>query len=189
MELYAPMQYVLEVEWETLPVEEEPAGYPCYLEGARYSAQWAGMPYEVYAGRKGENDYTDDINTRSNAINYLSGSSVYNPQQSGLGVPLEMTMALHSDAGCSKTDELIGSLGIYTTDFNNGKLNTGTDRYASRDLADILLTQIQKDIYSSYSIPGHAAVCGTGITVKHVSRLHLLRLSNCSPIRISQICS
>ena len=129
------------------------SGLPRYLEGARYSAQWAGMPYEVYAGRKGENDYTDDINTRSNVINYLSGSSVYNPQQSGLGVPLEMTMALHSDAGCSKTDELIGSLGIYTTDFNNGKLNAGTDRYASRDLADILLTQIQKDIYSSYSLP------------------------------------
>ena len=129
------------------------SGLPRYLEGARYSAQWAGMPYEVYAGRKGENDYTDDINTRSNAINYLSGSSVYNPQQSGLGVPLEMTMALHSDAGGSKTDEFIGSLGIYTTDFNNGKLNAGTDRYASRDLADILLTQIQKDIYSSYSIP------------------------------------
>ena len=129
------------------------SGLPRYLEGARYSAQWAGMPYEVYAGRKGENDYTDDINTRSNAINYLSGKSIYNPQQSGLGVPLEMTMALHSDAGYSKTDELIGSLGIYTTDFNNGKLNTGTDRYASRDLADLLLTQIQKDIYSSYNLP------------------------------------
>jgi len=128
------------------------SGLPRYLEGARYSAQWAGMPYEVYAGRKGENDYADDINTRSNTINYLSGSSVYNPQQPGLGIPLEMTMALHSDAGCSKTDELIGSLGIYTTDFNNGKLNTGIDRYASRDLADILLTQIQKDIYSSYNL-------------------------------------
>ena len=128
------------------------SGLPRYLEGARYSAQWAGMPYEVYAGRKGENDYADDINTRSNTINYLSGGSVYNPQQPGLGIPLEMTMALHSDAGCSKTDELIGSLGIYTTDFNNGKLNTGIDRYASRDLADILLTQIQKDICSSYNL-------------------------------------
>ena len=126
------------------------SGLPRYLEGARYSAP--GMPYEVYAGRKGENDYADDINTRSNTINYLSGGSVYNPQQPGLGIPLEMTMALHSDAGCSKTDELIGSLGIYTTDFNNGKLNTGIDRYASRDLADILLTQIQKDIYSSYNL-------------------------------------
>ena len=28
----------------------------------------------------------------------------------------------------------------------------GTDRYASRDLADILLTQIQKDIRSSYNL-------------------------------------
>lgn len=129
------------------------SGLPRYLEGARYSAQWAGMPYDVYAGRKGENDYADDINTRSNTINYLSGGSVYNPTQPGLGVPLEMTMALHSDAGCSKTDEIIGSLGIYTTDFNNGKLNMGTDRYASRDLADILLTQIQKDIRSSYNLP------------------------------------
>lgn len=129
------------------------SGLPRYLEGARYAAQWAGMPYDIYGGRKGENDYIDDINTRSNAINYLSGGSVYNPKQSGLGVPLEVTMALHSDAGCSKTDELIGSLGIYTTDFNDGKLNTGTDRYASRDLADILLTQIQKDIQSSYNLP------------------------------------
>ena len=111
------------------------------------------MPYDVYAGRKGENDYTDDINTRSNTINYLSGGSVYNPGQTGLGVPLEMTMALHSDAGCSKDDEIIGSLGIYTTDFNNGKLNSGMDRYASRDLADILLTQIQKDIRTNYNLP------------------------------------
>ena len=129
------------------------SGLPRYLEGARYSSQWAGMPYDVYAGRKGENDYTDDINTRSNTINYLSGGSVYNPGQAGLGVPLEMTMALHSDAGCSKDNEIIGSLGIYTTDFNNGKLNSGMDRYASRDLADILLTQIQKDIRTNYNLP------------------------------------
>lgn len=129
------------------------SGLPRYLEGARYATQWAGMPYDTYGGRKGENDYIDDINTRSNAINYLSGGSIYNPKQPGLGVPLEVTMALHSDAGCSKTDELIGSLGIYTTDFNDGKLNAGTDRYASRDLADILLTQIQKDIQSSYNLP------------------------------------
>ncbi len=129
------------------------SGLPRYLEGARYAAQWNGMPYDIYAGRKGENDYVDDINTRSNVINYLSGGSVYNPGQAGLGVPLEATLALHSDAGFSRTDEIIGSLGIYTTDFNNGKLNTGIDRYASRDLADILLTQIQKDILAAYNTP------------------------------------
>ncbi|WP_455587474.1 golvesin C-terminal-like domain-containing protein [Bacteroides sp.] len=129
------------------------SGLPRYLEGARYSAQWAGMPYEIYAGKKGENDYTDDINVRSNTLNYLSGGSVFNPKEKGLGVPLEMNVALHSDAGCSKTDEIIGSLGIYTTDFNNGLLNTGMDRYASRDLTDLLLTQIQKDIRLTYNLP------------------------------------
>lgn len=129
------------------------SGLPRYLEGARYSAQWAGIPYAIYAGRKGENDYIDDINTRSNAVNYLAGGSVYNPSTPGLKVPLEMTMALHSDAGYHPANEIIGSLGIYTTDFNEGKLSTGIDRYASRDLADILLTQIQKDVSSTYRLP------------------------------------
>ena len=165
------------------------SGLPRYLEGARYSSQWAGMPYDVYAGRKGENDYTDDINTRSNTINYLSGGSVYNPGQAGLGVPLEMTMALHSDAGCSKDNEIIGSLGIYTTDFNNGKLNSGMDRYASRDLADILLTQIQKDIRTNYNLPWTRRSMWTGITVRHDFLPLLPRLSNCSLIRTLQICS
>lgn len=129
------------------------SGMPRYLEGARYTAQWAGMPYEVYSGKKGSNDYTDDINTRSNTINYLSGNSIFNPKQKGLGVPLEMALALHSDAGFSKNDDIIGSLSIYTTDYNNGKLNAGTNRYASRDLSDLLLTQLQKDIRASFNIP------------------------------------
>ncbi len=126
------------------------SGLPRYLEGARYSAQWNGMPYTVYGGKQGADDYSDDINTRSNSINYLSGGSVYNPGQAGLGVPIEMSMALHSDAGSSAIDEVIGSLAIYTTNTNEGKLAAGTDRLASRDLADLLLTQIQKDVQSTY---------------------------------------
>lgn len=129
------------------------SGLPRYLEGARYAAQWAGMPYQVYGGKKGDNDYTDDINARSNTINYLSGGSVFNPTQKGLGVPIEMNLALHSDAGYSKTDDIIGSLGIYTTDYQAGKLNAGTNRYASRDLSDIALTQLQKDIRATFNIP------------------------------------
>lgn len=128
------------------------SGLPRYLEGARYSTQWNGMPYEVYGGKQGTNDYIDDINVRSNTINYLSGGSVFNPEQKGLGIPLEMNVALHSDAGYSKNNDIVGSLGIYTTDFNNGLLNSGNSRYASRDLADILLTQIQKDIRAKFNI-------------------------------------
>ncbi len=129
------------------------SGLPRYLEGARYSAQWYGMPYEVYGGRKGSNDYIDDINTRANAVNYLSGGSVYNPTEKGLGVPLEMTLALHSDAGFDKEDDIIGSLAICTTNFNNEKLNAGTNRLASRDLADIMLSQLQNDISSTFNLP------------------------------------
>ena len=130
----------------------ETSGMPRYLEGARYSAQWAGMPYSVYGGREGKDDMSDDINVRSRMINYLSGGSIFNPKDKGLGVPFELSMALHSDAGASKEDKIIGTLGIYTTDFNNGVLGAGTDRYASRDLSDILLTQLQRDIRSNYAI-------------------------------------
>ncbi len=126
------------------------SGMPRFLEGARYTAQWYGMPYSVYGGRSGENDYIDDINARSYMINYLSGGSAFNPKKEGLGVPIELYLALHTDAGYSSSDGIIGSLGIYTPDFNDGKLNNGTDRYASRDLSDILLTELQSDIRSTF---------------------------------------
>lgn len=129
------------------------SGMPRYLEGARYWAQWAGMPYSVYGGRKGENDYADDINTRSLMSNHLSGGSVYNPSQKGLGVPLEMTMGVHSDAGFSKSDDKIGTLGIYTTDFNEGKLSSGLCRYTSRDLTDLVLTDLSRDLSSYLGTP------------------------------------
>ena len=126
------------------------SGLPRWMEGARYNAQWSGMPAQVYMRTDRENDYADDLNTRSQMINYLSGGSVYNPTEKGLGVPFEMSMAFHSDAGFSKTDEWIGTLGIYTTNFNEGKLNSGVSRYASRDLTDLMQTQLQKDISARY---------------------------------------
>ncbi|MEG2149779.1 MAG: xanthan lyase [Bacteroidaceae bacterium] len=128
------------------------SGLPRYLEAARYSAQWAGMPYNIYSGKEGTNDYTDDINVRSRMTNYLSGNSVYNPTEQGLGIPFEMSMGIHSDAGFTKNNDIVGSLGIYTSEFNEGKLNSGISRYASRDLADIMLTGLKKDIPSLFNV-------------------------------------
>lgn len=128
------------------------SGLPRYLEGVRYNAQWNGMPDDVYNRTEGKNDYVDDINTRGRMINYLSGGSIYNPTENGLGIPFEMTLGFHSDAGFSKEDELIGSLGIYTTNFNDEKLNAGISRYTSRDLVDMTLTQLKKDISSRFGI-------------------------------------
>lgn len=126
------------------------SGLPRYLEGARYNAQWSGMPYTVYSGKEGLNDYADDINTRSNMLNYLSGGSVFNPAQKGLKVPFELSVSVHSDAGFSKEDDLVGSLGIYTTDFNNGLLEAGISRYASRDLNDMVLTGLKRDLSAEF---------------------------------------
>ncbi len=128
------------------------SGVPRYLEGARYSAIWRGMPEQVYNGRKGTNDYADDINTRSLELNYLSGGSVYNPRQEGLKVPFELSVSVHSDAGFSREDNFIGTLGIYTTDHNDGLLGAPVSRYTSRDLNDIVLTGLKRDISASLGV-------------------------------------
>lgn len=128
------------------------SGMPRYLEGARYWTQWAGMPYPVYSKSNGTNDYNDDINTRSLMTNYLSGGSVFNPAEKGLKVPFEMTLGFHSDAGFKTDDQLVGTLGIYTTGFNEGRLNCGISRYASRDLADMVLTGLKRDIDARFGV-------------------------------------
>ena len=127
------------------------SGLPRCLEGARYYAQWAGMPYKVYSSKNGTDDYGDDINTRSLMTNHLAGGSCYVPSQAGLNVPIELSLAVHSDAGYSKDGTgLIGSLGICTTGFNNGHFNTGMSRMASRDFADALLSNAARDIIYKY---------------------------------------
>ena len=124
---------------------------PRCLEGARYYAQWAGAPYMVYGGRKGSNDYADDINTRSLMTNWLGGGSVYMPALDGKKVPLELSLAVHSDAGYNKDGKTTwGSLAICTTNFNDGMLSSGISRMTSKDFAKALLENLVKDIRSHY---------------------------------------
>ena len=131
-------------------LQETVSGMPRYLEGARYNAQWSGMPYYVYSSKNGENDYGDDINVRSFMTNYLAGGSSYFPADSGLHVPIEMAIALHSDAGIAPDSTFIGTLGIYTTDFNEGMLAAGISRLTSRDLCDMVMTQVDQDLARLY---------------------------------------
>ena len=128
------------------------SGMPRAVEGARYYAQWAGMPYAVYSSKNGQDDYADDINVRSHMTNLLGGGSCYMPSIEGRKVPIELSLAVHSDAGYAKDGVgLIGSLAICTTNHNNGKLNAGISRMASRDLADALLSNEQLDIKYKYN--------------------------------------
>lgn len=127
------------------------SGMPRALEGARYYAQWAGMPYDVYSSKNGTDDYGDDINARSNMVNLLGGGSPFMPNREGRHVPFELSLAIHSDAGFHRDGKsLIGSLSICTTDFNEGQLNSGVSRLASRDLADALLDGEVRDLHYKY---------------------------------------
>lgn len=127
------------------------SGMPRCLEGARYSAQWAGAPYSVYSSKNGSDDYGNDINVRSNMTNWLAGGSTYVPTLEGKKVPIELSLAVHSDAGYTTVnDSIIGSLAICTTSFNDGRLNSGVSRMVSHDFADSLLTGLQRDISGKY---------------------------------------
>lgn len=125
------------------------SGLPRYLEGARYWLHWAGFPEYVYSPYHGADDYKDDYTSRGIWVNYLAGGSRVLPDQPGLNIPVDLAMALHSDAGKKADDSFIGTLGIYFT--NNGAYyNDGTPRTNSRALTDLLLRQITMDIRQTW---------------------------------------
>lgn len=123
------------------------SGYPRYTEAARYWLQWAGMPDSIYSKNKGTNDYTDDFQSRALWVNSLAGGSSVLPQKPGLGVPIDMALAFHSDAGTTYNDSIIGTLGIYTVN-NDGKsiYDNKYSRWTARELTDLVQTQIVNDI-------------------------------------------
>lgn len=125
------------------------SGLPRYLEGARYWLHWAGFPESVYSPYHGKDDYKDDYTSRGLWVNYLMGGSRVLPDQQGLNIPIDVVMALHSDAGKRADDSFVGTLGIYFT--NNGDMyQDGTPRTNSRALTDMLLRQITMDIKQTW---------------------------------------
>jgi hypothetical protein len=140
---------------DTLPVKVDyhwkTSGKPRYLEGARYWLQYAGMPDTlVYSPNRGRNDYNDDYMSRADWVNFLM-SSPDTGRIPGLGIPLDLSFAFHTDAGITPGDSVIGTLGIYSTATGNGKFPDGKSRLASRDLTDIIQTQVVNDISVSFN--------------------------------------
>ena len=124
---------------------------PRCLEAARYYAQWAGAPYSIYGNKTGTDDYAEDINTRSLMTNWLAGGSPYVPVKEGKNVPIELSLAVHSDAGYERDGKsLVGSLAICTTSFNDGRLNSGISRFASQDFIEALRSNVTRDLSKKY---------------------------------------
>ncbi|GAB6982557.1 golvesin C-terminal-like domain-containing protein [Prevotella dentasini] len=123
---------------------------PRSLEGARYYAQWAGAPYSVVSKSSGGNDYNDDINVRSLMTNWLAGGSVYLPDADGKNVPIELALAVHSDAGVKNDGSLVGTLGICTTQQGDSPLAGGLQRGVSKTLAEQLVNNLKRDIEQTF---------------------------------------
>lgn len=142
------------------------SGKARWAEGARYWLQWAGADSTVYSQNNHEHDYRDDFMSRGAWVGWLSGGSRINPKgylppkdtkdkpqalRSGLNIPLDVSFALHTNAGHYQADSTYGTLAIYTL-FNekSRKLPSGEDRQCQRELADLIQSQVVDDIRAQF---------------------------------------
>lgn len=124
---------------------------PRFCEGARYWMQWAGVPDSIYDLSRGKNDYTDDYKNRGLWINWMAGGSAANPDDKGLNVPIDLSFALHSDAGTTLNDDIIGTLAIFDSEHYNGVFAGGASRQLNHQLADLVQSNIVNDIRRLYA--------------------------------------
>lgn len=124
------------------------SGFPRFAEAARYWMQWAGVPDTIYSDTGGDNDYFDDLRGRGYWVNYLCGGSRILPDSIGLGIPIDIALALHSDAGNEPGDSIVGTLGIYYTGRGKKELRYANRilRTQSQELGKCVLEQIANDI-------------------------------------------
>ena len=132
------------------------SGRPKFVEGSRYWLQYAGMPDTlVFNFSRDRNDYRDDYTSRPEYLNYLKGAP-FGPNKNrsvkGLGIPIDLSLAFHTDAGITSNDTTIGTLGIYTLEGTDGvaMFPDSVSRLANRDLADLLQTQIVQDVRATF---------------------------------------
>lgn len=81
------------------------------------------------------------------AVSYVTKTNVTDPDEYTGHVPIELTLAVHSDAGWQRDlTSQVGSLTICTTDFNDGLLHNGMPRTRSYDLAAQILRNVVSDL-------------------------------------------
>ena len=136
--------------------EGKTSGRPRFTEAARYYLQYAGIPDTLVWSFNGDTvDYKDDYQCRGEWVNYLKGAP-YGPNEDrttkGLGIPIDVSLAFHTDAGSRPDDIVIGTLSIYDTEGADSTFlfPDSVSRLANRDLADLLQTQIVEDIRVKY---------------------------------------
>lgn len=124
--------------------------YPRFTEAARYWMEYANIPDSIYNQFHGNDDYKDDYMCRGAWVNYLAGGSSVLPKSKGLHIPIDMALALHTDAGILENDSIRGTLAIFNTYTYKGRYPNGASRAWCRDLADQIVSQLTEDIRKVY---------------------------------------
>lgn len=118
--------------------EGQTSGLPRWAEAARYWLEYVGYPDSIWSNNTAD-DYRDDLQCRGYWVNYISGGSRVNSKHDGLGIPVSLSLALHTDGYSAETDtSIIGTLSIYS-----GRKN--------RDVADFVQTQLTHDVRALYT--------------------------------------
>jgi len=128
------------------------SGMPRSAEGATYWLQWAGADSTVFRPEGAKDDYMADFMSRGDWVDWISGGSDMNPDKEGKGVPVDLSLGFHSDAGVTPNDSIVGTLAIYTyRSERKTRLPGGESRMTSREYADIVQSQIVHDIRADFN--------------------------------------
>ena len=116
------------------------SGLPSYVEGAHYWMQWSGIEPDIT--QNWSDDYTNDFASRGAWTEMMKEKK---------GIPFDLSLAFHSDAGLTQNDSIIGTLAIYTyLRDNKKKFEDGRSRLTSRLLADYVQNQVVNDIRADF---------------------------------------
>ncbi len=129
------------------------SGVPRFMEAAKYWLHWAGVPDSVYSRTTNTHEYNDDFQSRGFWVNYLAGGSEVMPNSKGLNIPLNLAMAMHSDAGILRNDSIVGTLGICTVNNDDKKTiyQNGISRWTARDYVDMIMTEMVEDVRKQWN--------------------------------------
>lgn len=134
----------------------ETSTYPRFTEAARYWMQWAGVPDSIYSPTAGKDDYKDDYQARGEWVNWLAGGSESYPEGKGLNIPIEMSLAFHTDAGVTKNDSTIGTLCIYFTHSYDSVFANGASRQLCKEYTETIHNSILRDIRAQFEPAWHS---------------------------------
>ena len=127
----------------------ELSGMPAHVEGALYNLQYSGIDLAI--ADEWDAEYTKEYACRGAWVQEITGGSRVNPEASGRRIPIDLSLAFHTDAGITPNDSIIGTLAIYTLKNKGAEVfPSGEKRLSSRLLCDLVQTQVVEDIRATY---------------------------------------